>query len=177
MLPPIAWYLTLTGVIALGSIFWIVAAGASHKAPPVSVQTARIRRLCTWALGLLAFPITLASLSYAPLVTEAAIPAGTESVEVVGHQWFWELSQTQVPAGELIEFKVTSADVNHGFAIYDPESRLIAQTQAMPGYTNSLQVRFEEPGTYKILCLEYCGLVHHGMSSTIEVIHSQHAAN
>jgi len=75
----------------------------------------------------------------------------------------------ELPANEVIEFRVTSLDVNHGFAIYDPSNTLIAQTQAMPGYVNSLRVKFQEPGTYTILCLEYCGMAHHGMRSSFTV--------
>jgi hypothetical protein len=65
--------------------------------------------------------------------------------------------------------QVTAEDVNHGFAIYQGKSRIIAQAQAMPGYVNKLQVRFAEPGDYEVLCLEYCGLAHHGMRATIKV--------
>jgi cytochrome c oxidase subunit 2 len=39
----------------------------------------------------------------------------------------------------------------------------------MPGYTNRLQVRFDQPGKYEILCLEYCGVAHHVMAATITV--------
>jgi cytochrome c oxidase subunit 2 len=46
----------------------------------------------------------------------------------------------------------------------------VAQTQSMPGYTNVLRHTFDEPGTYKILCLEYCGLGHHEMSAEINVV-------
>ena len=170
MLSPLAWYLTLAGVALLGGVFVRVARGAPVAAPQSAESTSRIRRLGAVTLGVAAVPITLASLSYAPLRTEAAVPAGVTSVDVVGRQWSWELSQTEVPVGELVVFRVTSADVNHGFAIYDPDMRLIAQTQAMPGYTNGLQVVFDAPGTYRVLCLEYCGLVHHAMAASIEAV-------
>jgi cytochrome c oxidase subunit 2 len=75
----------------------------------------------------------------------------------------------QLKSGELVEFRVTSLDVNHGFAIYDEENTLIAQTQAMPGYVNLLRWKFEKPGNYKILCLEYCGIAHAGMRSSFTV--------
>ncbi len=64
---------------------------------------------------------------------------------------------------------MTSKDVNHGFAIYDQGLRLIAQTQAMPNYVNILRVTFPTPGTYRVLCLEFCGLAHHQMMSEIAV--------
>lgn len=71
--------------------------------------------------------------------------------------------------GDLIEFRVTSFDVNHGFAIYDSENNLIAQTQAMPGYINRLRWRFEEPGLYNVFCLEFCGMGHQAMRTTFTV--------
>ncbi len=75
----------------------------------------------------------------------------------------------ELPANELVEFRVTSLDVNHGFAIYDESNRLITQTQAMPGYVNRLRYKFNEPGTYNILCLEYCGMAHQIMRSSFTV--------
>lgn len=70
---------------------------------------------------------------------------------------------------ELVEFRVTSLDVNHGFAIYNHAGNLIAQTQAMPGYVNRLRWKFDEPGEYSILCLEFCGMAHQVMKSSFTV--------
>lgn len=75
----------------------------------------------------------------------------------------------ELAINELIEFRVTSVDVNHGFAIYNSENRLIAQIQAMPGYVNRLRHKFKEPGKYNIFCLEYCGMAHQGMRSSFIV--------
>jgi cytochrome c oxidase subunit 2 len=72
-------------------------------------------------------------------------------------------------SGELVEFRVTSLDVNHGFAIYDESNNLVAQTQAMPGYVNRLRWKFEKPGAYKVLCLEYCGIAHAVMRASFTV--------
>lgn len=76
----------------------------------------------------------------------------------------------KVKKGEVVEFRVTSFDVNHGFGIYDPKGRLIAQVQAMPGYINRLRYRFKEVGTYTIQCLEYCGVAHAYMNAKMEVV-------
>lgn len=75
----------------------------------------------------------------------------------------------EVPLNELVEFRVTSLDVNHGFAIYNPANELIAQTQAMPGYVNRLRWKFTEPGNYDVYCLEYCGMAHQGMKTSFIV--------
>jgi len=79
------------------------------------------------------------------------------------------LSELVLPKDEVIEFRVTSLDVNHGFAIYNPDQQLIAQTQAMPGYVNKLRWKFDDPGTYTIYCLEYCGMAHQVMQASFTV--------
>ncbi|MBW7846842.1 MAG: cytochrome C oxidase subunit II [Bacteroidales bacterium] len=78
-------------------------------------------------------------------------------------------SSIELNTNELVEFRVTSLDVNHGFAIYSPHNELIAQTQAMPGYVNRLRWKFSEPGLYTVYCLEYCGMAHQAMKTTITV--------
>ena len=75
----------------------------------------------------------------------------------------------EVPRGALVEFRVSTLDVNHGFSLYSPEGGLVAQTQAMPGYVNRLRVRFDRPGTYTVLCLEFCGMGHHRMRGVVDV--------
>lgn len=77
--------------------------------------------------------------------------------------------EIELPLNQLVEFRVTSFDVNHGFAIYDPSMRLVTQVQAMPGYVNRLRYQFTEPGKYEILCLEYCGIAHQVMKTSFTV--------
>lgn len=95
--------------------------------------------------------------------------AAVQPTQVVGEQWAWTITPHTFKVGQTAEFYVTSKDVNHGFALYDPEFRIVAETQAMPGYTNVLRYTFTEPGTYQVLCLEYCGIAHHLMKTEIEV--------
>ncbi len=135
----------------------------------VQPRAYRIRTYFFWILlltGFLATAITLRHMPYA----RAATVEDPIIVEVTGHQWYWEMGQTQIPSQQPVVFRVTSADVNHGFGIYDPDRRLIAQVQVMPGYVNELAVRFEKPGTYWVMCLEYCGLVHHAMVTSLQVV-------
>jgi len=96
-------------------------------------------------------------------------------VTVTGSQWSWEIDTPEIPAGRPIVFAVTSTDVNHGVGLYDGNYRLLNQAQGMPGWTNRFQYTFTEPGTYRLLCLEYCGLAHHEMIGEITVTSS--AAN
>lgn len=81
---------------------------------------------------------------------------------VVAQQYSFMLPQT-LPAGTPVVFDVTSRDVNHGFAIYDPGGRLVGQVQAMPAYINHLPFVFHTRGHYTVRCLEYCGIAHAAM--------------
>jgi cytochrome c oxidase subunit 2 len=165
----LAWIIALTLMAAIAGLFAWVAAGASVRAdapgPPF-----RWRAALFWLSIAAGLVITFMSLSPWPIPAHAAGAAAPDVVIVAtGRQWSWELSRDTVAAGQTVEFHVTSADVNHGFAIYRRETEMMAQTQAMPGYVNRLRVRFDAPGEYAVLCLEYCGLAHHAMSTRILV--------
>ena len=174
MLQSIAWYVSLAGIAVVAAVFASVALAASRAddAARIELGVQRLRRRLAWLLGAAFVPITAISLWAAPLRNDPRAADGEQVVDVVGHQWFWEISASRLPAGATVAFHVTSADVNHGFAIYDQDMQVVAQTQAMPGYVNVLRVRFPRPGNYRVLCLEYCGLVHHGMAAQLEVVAS-----
>jgi cytochrome c oxidase subunit 2 len=158
--------LLMAVVIALFA--WVASrAGERADYAPIQRTAARMRGAIFWGLAILFVPIIVYSLGDLPYATNAGGQA--QVVKVVGHQWRWEIEPAQVRARRPVEFRVTAADVNHGFAIYDPQLRLVTQTQAMPGYTNVLRHVFDRPGNYKVLCLEYCGLAHHGMVAEITV--------
>jgi cytochrome c oxidase subunit 2 len=111
-----------------------------------------------------------ATLRHFPIPSQQGALSAQQVVDVVGRQWSWQVTPATVKAGSPVEFRVTSADVNHGFALYAPDGRIVTQTQAMPGYTNKLVYTFAEPGTYVVQCLEYCGLGHAPMKTTLEVV-------
>ncbi|HRP89326.1 MAG TPA: hypothetical protein PKX92_04760 [Edaphocola sp.] len=79
------------------------------------------------------------------------------------------MDEVDVLLNKVVEFRVTSLDVNHGFAIYNSRAELVTQVQAMPGYVNRLRWKFSEPGVYNILCLEFCGAGHAFMRGSFTV--------
>lgn len=160
----LALYVTLVIVIAILAVFVRVAlqSRTAEEYGPVQSTAARIRSWTFWGLVIVGIIVTAVSLRGIPQL--AAREAGdVQVVNVTGYQWYWDMDEYVVTAGVPVEFHVTSEDVNHGFGIYDPDLRLVAQVQAMPGYQNVLRHTFERPGIYQILCLEYCGLAHHDM--------------
>ena len=160
--------LTLLAVSALAMVFLRVRYFAPERRDyaPVQKNAYRIRAVGFWILMLVGFPISI----WLHRENPYSAPAGAgQVVHATGYQWYWEFDRNAVMAGKPVEFRVTSADVNHGFGLYDESGTLVAQTQAMPGYVNRLTHVFEKPGTYRVLCLEYCGVAHHGMIAEIAV--------
>lgn len=165
--------LTLVVMAILTGVFIAVAVNAGKEAveyAPVQSSASGIRKWLFWVLlvgGVLIAVITTQDLPYA--ATRGDTSGADVVIDVNGRQWFWEMSANEVTAGDTVVFNLTAGDVNHGFGVYDPNMVMLGQTQAMPGYTNSLKMTFTEPGTYRLLCMEYCGLAHHGMIGELTV--------
>ena len=167
MIQETVWLTSLSLMAIIAAIFIYVAVNSSKTAPDyneVQKRALSFRAKLFWVLlvaGVIIFFATTQVLPYA--TTRGEVTADAVEIDAVGRQWFWQLSQNEVEAGTTVIFNVTTEDVNHGMGIYDSELRLLAQTQAMPGYENKLKYTFTEPGQYRLLCMEYCGLSHHTM--------------
>ena len=166
------WWITLAGIGGVALVFLYVISQAARQAEATQVQARAyaMRRWVFLALIALGVGVTAATLAPFPIPNQHAPAPARQVVKVVGTQWAWRLSPGPIQAGVPVQFQVGSADVNHGFGIYDASGRLLAQTQAMPGIINRLVYTFPQPGKYRVLCLEYCGLAHHGMSVEFDVI-------
>ena len=158
---------------ALAAVFGRVAADADQRLEnygPVIASAYRLRGWLFFAALIVLVAANYRTLAELPYVNLMPRPAGAVVPAVAtGEQWAWSVEPNGFTVGQTVEFHVSSKDVNHGFAIYDPGMRIVAQTQAMPGYTNILRYTFTELGTYHVLCLEYCGLNHHNMNIDINV--------
>lgn len=175
ILQNVVWTLALVGMglVALGFIHVIIQAGkpADDAASRKSAHTAHALQAWLFAVLFVGFVAgSWATLRHFPIPRQQGTLAAQQVVDVVGRQWSWQVTPATVKAGSVVEFRVTSDDVNHGFAIYAPDGLIVAQTQAMPGYTNKLLHTFTRPGTYTLQCLEYCGLGHAPMTATLEVV-------
>ncbi len=106
-------------------------------------------------------------------------------VQVTGFQWQWkfdypesgvsvvgndtELPVLVLPAGERVQFDLTSVDVIHSFWI--PGFRFKRDT--FPGEVTRFQVDIDdETGTYDNtgVCAEFCGLDHHRMRFSVRIV-------
>jgi cytochrome c oxidase subunit 2 len=127
------------------------------------------RREGVWLVIVLAglFALLLATIFYTPY-GESAGP-GKQVVRVTAVQFAWAVLPGELKAGVPVEFVVETRDVTHGFGVYDEDDVLLFQVQVIPDEVQTVVHTFDEPGTYEVLCLEYCGKDHHKMATTFEV--------
>jgi cytochrome c oxidase subunit 2 len=124
----------------------------------------------TWLVAVVLFLVALlAGTIWATPYHDTDAGAGGQIVNVRAQQFAWTISPASVRAGQAVEFRLTSTDVNHGFGVYDDRDHLVAQVQVVPGKTQKLVHTFTRPGTYRVLCLEFCGVGHHVMETTFRV--------
>lgn len=90
---------------------------------------------------------------------------GSVEAVVLAQMFAFAPGEIRVPAGRRVTFRLTSADVIHGFQIVGTN----ANAMVVPGYVTEFTVTFPEPGEYLIVCNEYCGLGHHAMSGKLIV--------
>lgn len=166
--------ITLVGIGLVMAVFYFVIINSKKTEADYQSITKKwydVRSKWFIFLLILGTIVTFASLNPFPIPDQHKEYSSNDYqiVAVNGHQWYWTMAPATVKSGQPVEFQVSAADVNHGFGIYDENLVLIAQTQAMPGYTNKLIHTFDKPGKFKILCLEYCGLAHHVMITELTV--------
>src|SRR5688572_23980513 len=97
-------------------------------------------------------------------------PAGAMTIEVIGHQWWWEFrypdadvvtaNEMYIPAGRTVELKIISADVIHSF--WPP--RFSGKQDVFPGRETRLWWKADSTGLYPGQCAEYCGIQHARMA-------------
>ncbi|TAN05627.1 MAG: c-type cytochrome [Rhodanobacteraceae bacterium] len=171
----VVWIIVLCGIglVALGFILVISQSGKPADDDATRKTLHRAHRLQGWLFAVLLvifFVGSYATLHHFPIPPQHSPLGAHQVVDVVGQQWSWQIKPDTVRTGSVVEFRVTSKDVNHGFALYAPDDRIVTQTQAMPGYTNKVLYTFTHPGVYKVQCLEYCGLMHAEMTKTLQVV-------
>ncbi len=155
--------------VLLAAAFVLIGVEAGSETSVERVQRVGYWLRKRWLAALLALGVVVVGVSLFDLPYASGGAAGRTLVKVTGGQFFWSLVPDSVAAGARVRFDVTSIDVNHGFGLYDPRGHLIGSVQAMPGYHNTLDLTLDEPGTYRIRCLELCGVNHSTMEATFQV--------
>jgi cytochrome c oxidase subunit II len=100
-----------------------------------------------------------------------AIPKGDVlTVDVVGHQWWWEFrypdlrlttaNEVHIPVGQTVLFRMGTADVIHSF--WPP--RFAGKRDVFPNRETRMWFKAEAAGEYPGQCAEFCGIEHGRMA-------------
>ena len=103
----------------------------------------------------------------------AAEPDGSVTVRLIATQYAFVPQCVEVPARVPVKFRLTSADVMHGFLLPDTN----VNTMVVPGFVAEVRTRFAKEGEYAMPCHEFCGLGHHAMWAHVRVVPQQRFAS
>lgn len=87
------------------------------------------------------------------------------TVYMIAQMWVYQPSEVRVPTGAEVTFYITSKDISHGIIIEQHDVNLML----LPGQIAQATTTFRRPGTYRMICHEYCGTGHQGMIGKIVV--------
>jgi cytochrome c oxidase subunit 2 len=102
---------------------------------------------------------------------------GAITVDVIGHQWWWEFqyrdvtpsdfvtspNELHVPVGVPIVIKAISRDVIHSFWV----PNLHGKRDLIPGQVTNTWIQADQPGVYRGQCAEFCGHQHANMALVV----------
>jgi cytochrome c oxidase subunit II len=102
-----------------------------------------------------------------------AAPSDALVIEVVGHQFWWEVrypdagvtvtNELHIPVGRPVNLQLISADVIHSFWV----PALAGKLDLLPDHPNTLVLEADEAGVHRSRCAEFCGLEHTKMVLTV----------
>ena len=103
----------------------------------------------------------------------AAEPDGSVTVRIIAGQYDFVPRCVRVPANTPVKFRLTSADVVHGFLL--PNTNV--NTMVVPGFVSEVRTSFAAPGEYAMPCNEFCGLGHHAMWAHVSAVQQEQFPN
>jgi cytochrome c oxidase subunit II len=164
-------------VVVVGILLFILFARGNRgkQAADVDVLYSTGTEGINWILwgGVIIPVIILAGLLGLSIYSHISLAAPDEptalTIEVIGHRWWWEVrypnegivsaNEIHIPVGRPVEIHLTSRDVIHSFWV----PQLAGKLDMNPGETNSMWLQADEPGIYRGICAEFCGLQHANM--------------
>jgi cytochrome c oxidase subunit 2 len=182
------WGLIAISVVVVVIIAGLVLHACLRKRPPLSNETpdkpARplssetSKSGMSWiyiGVGISTVVLLISTVWTLKVLYAVAAPSHPNlTVEVIAHEWWWEVrypgtdaSQTvvtaneiHIPVGEPVHIRLQSDDVIHSFWV----PKLGGKTDVIPGQTNYNWVQADHPGVYRGQCAEFCGPQHAHMA-------------
>jgi len=176
------WMLGIAAVVFAGAVFLIVLSIVRRRREGLPLLGEREQATTGLVIlfGIVIPVVVLVGLfvvaNLVVLPDTDAPKAGTTAmtVEVVGHQWWWEVrypgagnavtaNEIHIPARTRVNVVAKTADVIHTFWV----PQLNRKIDMVPGHPNRLLLYASKPGRYRGQCAEFCGVQHAHMSLAV----------
>ena len=173
------WVMAIGGALLWLLVFGIAVYGALGRRRPVEARFSdRFILIGGVLLPLIVlFPLMAFSLRLLPDWREGDPPDWR--VEITAEQFWWRIVHVSpefgrvetanrliLPLGQEIEFVLMAEDVIHSFWVPPLGGKL----DMIPGRVNRLRLTPDQPGRYRGVCAEFCGLSHALMAFEVEVL-------
>jgi cytochrome c oxidase subunit 2 len=178
----LGWTMTIGGALIWLLVMGLLGVALFRPRPPIPTvyfSGAQTRSANTGIVGggIVMPVVVLVGLTALTIGVMRAIanitPSSAVVIEVVGHQWWWEVrypnqaivtaNEIHLPAGQPITLELSSVDVIHSF--WTPE--LHGKLDLIPGQINTLVLQADQPGRYLGRCAEFCGIQHAHMAFVV----------
>jgi cytochrome c oxidase subunit 2 len=173
------WMLAIAATVLGGALFLLLIASLRRRKPGLPLVGGRegLATALVVVFGIvIPLGVNVAVFVVANFVvakaTDAPDPRTTPmTIEVVGHQWFWEVrypgtsaavtaNEIHIPVGTRVNVVARTADVIHSFWV----PQLNRKIDMIPGHTNRVLLQADAPGRYRGQCAEFCGAQHAHMA-------------
>lgn len=165
------WWLMLGVGVAVFLVFAVLLGVGLFRRPPQDGEPDP-KLIGRWIVGggvimpIVVLIVVFGATVYAMRVLPADAPADALVVEIVGHQWWYEVhypdadvtarDELHIPVGRPVALRLTSNDVIHSFWV----PALGGKMDMLPDGINTLVLQADEPGEHRARCAEFCGLEH-----------------
>jgi cytochrome c oxidase subunit II len=172
------WFFGVCAVVyalVLAATLWAVVRRRkpSDDAPETTVRLGWIVGIATAVTVITLVVLTVSSVVAGRGLTSPSGP-GAITVDVIGHQWWWEFqyrdvsanewvnspNELHVPVGIPVVLKAMSRDVIHSFWV----PNLHGKRDLVPGMVTHTWIQADTPGVYRGQCAEFCGHQHAHMA-------------
>ncbi|QEC48216.1 c-type cytochrome [Baekduia soli] len=161
------------------ALLWVAYLRRARKGLPRLGEDDRTARGLVVGFGV-AIPIVVLVALFAvanfTVIAKTQAPAAGSTrmtIQIIGHQWFWEVrypgskavtaNEIHIPSRTRVDVVATTADVIH--SLWVPE--INRKIDMIPGHRNHILFYADHDGVFRGQCAEYCGLQHAHMSMKV----------
>ena len=171
---------SLSAVFFVGIVstmtYFVVRYRRRHEGQRTSANHGNVKIEVVWAAVPALLLVVIFAWGFRDYLYLAVAPRDSIEVRVTGQRWFWTFdypaagisgtSELTVPVGRPVKLVMSSKDVIHSF--YVPAFRV--KRDVLPNRYTEMWFEALQPGTYDVMCAEYCGRGHSTMLTRVKVV-------